>query len=263
MFAFMYMDDTVEKNISVGRREPILQGESGSQEGGAAETCDRVFLWPRETPLLNMAKAQTHPFKKHLFLTSVRYDLAENKEWYNVTYSYRGADIPAPPDPDDPEPPVDPDNPGGGAGDGGDGVAGSNMSWSVDVIAREEPIATLKNFKEKIGSEENGAQYDEHGLFIGFSMADKFKDKKLGGVERYVCGGMEYTRTCLVHKDISVMFGNVGKISSPGGRAPTVKGRDWLYMGGTVRVSGGVQEVSEKWLLSDDGGWNKDIYSSK
>lgn len=55
---------------------------------------------------------------------------------------------------------------------------------------------------------------------------------------------------------------NLGKIDSPDGDPPDPgTGRDWLLVNANQRDSGALYDLALDWQLSDDGGWDPDLYS--
>lgn len=247
------------ERVVTGNVGAVLLEESGSVASGAAEKLMMKYRWPRGLKML--ALGAEHPTKKYMLLADYDYSRLD-QDYYEVTYNYLGADFKNLDDPNEEKP--DPDDPDGPSivvpGDGSDGVAGYQYTYTCDVMTVEESIVLHEDWK-RWDKKKLGAQFDERGLFIGFSMDPEYAEYDMGGVTKFVSGGMTFTRTCTMKKGASAMFKKIGTISSPGAGAPSVQGRNWLYMGGTIKSAGNANEVSEKWMLSGNGGWNKHIYN--
>jgi hypothetical protein len=134
--------------------------------------------------------------------------------------------------------------------------------YTLDIGLSTEPISTHPNFAALVtaagGQGEGKAIFDADGIFVGFG---KDSGASLVGVSQFLDATATWTVTT-VQKGQPTGGGDVGKISSPPGGAPSYSGRTWLYGGMRWTREGGVYRVDRIWLLSKDGGWNTTIYSA-
>lgn len=134
--------------------------------------------------------------------------------------------------------------------------------YSLDLGMSTEPIATHRRFGNLVndaGGEGPGkAVFDADGIFIGFG---KDANDNLAGISQF----LDVTATfsvVTVSKGSPGGGGSVGKISAPGGPAPSYSNRNWLFGGMRWERQGGIYRTERVWLLSKDGGWNTKIYGS-
>jgi len=98
---------------------------------------------------------------------------------------------------------------------------------------------------------------------LGTAAALLYK-KKLRGIESFLKPGGVYKRS-YVSTDYpsGALMNNVGKISSPGGDAPTAPtGQNYLCVGISWSKQAGVVTIMEEYQLSGIGGWDPDLYAA-
>lgn len=170
-----------------------------------------------------------------------------------------------------------PDSEGGG--DGGDDV-GNDYTLELSIETGEEPLQTLKKYKDidsgekeiiqnilsgKLVAVKNKSYYyrnaDENEYAFEVTIASELGreliDFLLRGVTSYLV-----PRTTLRYSYTSRQMpslNGVGKIAIP----PKGGGSDsWLYMGAQMTESGGVYEITKEYLKSQDGDeWDDKIYT--
>jgi hypothetical protein len=89
----------------------------------------------------------------------------------------------------------------------------------------------------------------------------------LYGYTSYYVAGLVWTRNWVSNSFPDSIVTNIGKIEIPpnaGNRSlPTLPGlRNWLKMRGIGRWRGNIWQITESWMLSDEGGWNTDVYEA-
>lgn len=220
----------MEKIKVTGRTSPIFKGESGQTSKDGVSKVIRKYSWPTDMPFL--AIDTVHASFPGMVLTDISYELASNKVFYEVSYTYEGDQADT---------------------DGSGSSFEPRTTTEIRVSAQEEPISTHPKFSD-FATEENGAKFDKDGLFLGFS-----KGSPYAGITSYFAPGAEYSVTT-TSRTGGASLSEVGKINSPSGAPSVPSGYNWLFMGITQTKHGTVTSTSRVWKLSGRGGWNKTIY---
>lgn len=98
---------------------------------------------------------------------------------------------------------------------------------------------------------------DENGVFIAFG---KNATGGLRGTQSYLNPQTTWTKTYVTNTQPSAV-GNVGKIDTPEGGAPSLDGdRNWLNLGLRFTKEGGIYRAQQTWMASGPGGWNTHVY---
>ena len=155
----------------------------------------------------------------------------------------------------------------GTATDSGDSVNPQPLpspQFFLDQQPSEEPIDTHPNFAE-FGVADNGAKFDDEGLFLGFSNTGAFEDNEFGGLSKYLVGGRTLTRIS-VYRFVPASVRNtpipsIDTPPTPPFGLPSLTGRDWLKVDGSINQRGSAFEVREAWRESGPRGWLTEVYS--
>ncbi len=149
---------------------------------------------------------------------------------------------------------------------------GSEMNWNsgddandrmieVSCTMREEAIETHPNFKEWAGTPKApiGAIFDDDGRFTGWNVNAEIGDE-MKGVKSYLVPS--YAGTISYVSRGKPSLNGIGKIGGGGG-LPSVGGkRQWMNIGISYQsIADGKFRVTENYLLSGPGGWNKKVYA--
>lgn len=118
------------------------------------------------------------------------------------------------------------------------------------------PIETHPNFAE-FATSENGAKFDDDGLFLGFG--DRTKASWFG-VQYYFEGTTPVSGVYWTSREPKLEKRGTIKASLRGFRTPPGVG-DFLLVDTPYRRVGSFYQVTEQWLGSGENGWNPTIYT--
>lgn len=131
--------------------------------------------------------------------------------------------------------------------------------WRLNRTPSSEPIDSHPDFESFAGTPDdplNGAEFDENGLFIGFTSADP---NVWGGVTKYLQFAAVVTKTSVVTTAPSNQA--IPRRNTPTGAPwPLPTTVDWLKTNMEIVERGGVFEVMEEWTMSGPRGWNQTLY---
>ena len=140
--------------------------------------------------------------------------------------------------------------------------------FEVECTTGEEPIESHPSI-EKLMQKYGGEEKDGRVIFPATisDASGKTILNELFGASVYYVAGIIWTRQWLTQGLPDQIIRAVGKIdtppAAPGRSLPTLPGkRNWLKVRGIARWRGNVWHVTEGWMLSDEGGWNADVYGS-
>ena len=140
--------------------------------------------------------------------------------------------------------------------------------YEVECTTGEEPIEShprIEKLMQIYGGEEKDGRVTFPATITDSS--GKTVQNALFGASVYYVAGIVWTRQWLSVSLPERIVKAVGKIDEPpnppGRELPALPGkRNWLKMRGIARWRGNVWHVTEGWMLSDEGGWNNDVYGS-
>ena len=149
---------------------------------------------------------------------------------------------------------------------------GSEMNWNsendandrmmeVSCTMREEPIETHPNFTEWAGTpkEPKGALFDDDGRFSGWNVNNEIGEE-MKGIKSYLVPS--YAGTVSYVSRSRPSLSGIGKIGGGGGLPSAGDKRQWMNVGISYQsIADGKYKISENYLLSGPGGWNKKVYS--
>ena len=141
--------------------------------------------------------------------------------------------------------------------------------YSLDTSDAEVPITSLPDWlkiKEKYkGDVKEGIIEFQEELPVEDSDTGS-KKNPMFKVEAYLSFGAVWSKTYVTKTLPGDLFNGIESIVSTIPQPRSIKiprlgrGRNWLKRVPSIRVRGTVLEITERYLLSGRGGWNKDVY---
>lgn len=166
------------------------------------------------------------------------------------------------------------------------GDINDSATYEMGITTSEEPIESHNRYKDVDPGELQIIQNLKNGSvkqvkdtpynFIPTSdheKAEKFVitsdlgkelcDKIQRGIESYL-NAVQIWRVSFVSNTMpsAAILNAVGKITSAVGAPALAGGRNWLFIGCNMNQKDRVYNVSYEWQLSDDGGWDADLYTN-
>ena len=94
------------------------------------------------------------------------------------------------------------------------------------------------------------------------ALATELFQKKKRGIESYLAPGFTFRKTWSQKTPLAAV-GNIGKISTPDGPAPTLNaGYNWLLIDAGSKQVGGTHDCFQEWRVSGPGGWDTELYQA-
>lgn len=235
--------------VSGVKTRPILQTEeTGTMDRFGVDTLTSVEEIPVEMfPQAMRGIGARHPRFPNMAVSKVNYSAAKHGRFFRTTYIYEGFMLSLP------EP-----------------------TYELDVSTGEEPIQTHPDFETFAGTPAtplNGAIFLDpdtrkpsklpDAVWFEFAVADAAPGttNKKAGVVSYLVPGTTWNEISF-SKTRPTDVGNVGKIDTPSGPAPTLPDDGtWLYIGMNYTKRGSIYEIRKTWRASSRGGWDTDIYA--
>lgn len=138
---------------------------------------------------------------------------------------------------------------------------------TMETATALEPIDSHPRFKEFAGTPTaplNGAVFDpKDGGFKYFAPIVSNAINPFAGIRSYYMPISKLTNNNIEQRwPTAAELDRVGKIQPPSGSAPNLPGgRNWLYVGVTVRNIGNIYfEIQRNYAASGPRKWNEDIY---
>lgn len=137
--------------------------------------------------------------------------------------------------------------------------------YSVSGSTSTEPIESHPDFAQIGGTPSNKlneAQFDEDGKFKGFGVGPAGDNPK-AGIKSYLVGSLIYQEDWIRGAIPSAPeLDELGTINNPppSPMKPSIGGRNWLLINADCKQIGNGSQLTRKWRLSGNRGWDEDIY---
>lgn len=137
--------------------------------------------------------------------------------------------------------------------------------YSLKASLSSAPLATHPKFN-LFAVEANGAIFDGENRFQGWEMEIDGEKNPFYGVESWLVPGFIYEENWVRGRSVGEAneFEKSGEIDTPPSSPAKIRigTRNWLFLGGDLKIIGDGSKMTRQWRLSGPDGWNSDIYTN-